>query len=148
MSVVLGPLAEDAFLDEHREPGRAQGLLQALAVLEISVLVPGHVDHAVGVAVHRERGGMDVNRPGLGAEPCPGRRSRAMAEGRHAERETGDRRGGPGGQAGQDGWPPNGRPLLRARRDSARCVTTLTSSASSRPSKPPSGRRTLLTFMT
>jgi hypothetical protein len=87
VSVVLGPLAEHAFLDEHREPGRTQGSLQALAVLEVSLLVPGHPECPVGVAVQGERGRADVNRAGCGAELRLGRCGRRVAEGRDNERE-------------------------------------------------------------
>ncbi len=156
-SVIVGSLAEDAFLDEHGEPGLAQGLLQArdvLAVLDVSALVPAHVDRAVGVGVHAERGRPDVNRAGSATRFCLGRPQLSpWLQGRSAQRDAdGDSYDGPDRQhTGRDdtqsrasGGPPPRAPMESA----ARAVTTLTSSASSRSSKPPGGDRISLPFTT
>ena len=126
LSAVMRSLAEDALLDQHGEPGRAQGLLQArdvLAALDVLALVPGHDGSSRRCAVHRERGRADVHRSGTAAAGLhsgrfpggPGAVRRRLATRRPPCASARDR------TPAADGGPPHGRhcPLPRADRAGA-----------------------------
>ena len=107
--VVTRSLAEDAFLDQHREPGRAQSSLQARTVVgdpsQVTCTVPSLRVSTVNAAVRM----CTDSRPGVSAPAAPGAAT-PMAEGDRAERPGGDRRG----------WPARDQARPRTNRAAAR----------------------------